>query len=261
MEPEAYGRQANEIDQDEASGNISDTDRRLLHDQLNNAAINQLYVQMLGEFSKPSCSNAAITDLYSGVKALQAKVPADQRLATLEQCYGKYEAIRRFVAGPVSFPIGFNGTSWKSLSDHQSAFRQKLNGYRNDAVYKQYLSNITELKSGLSGMEAKAAKEAAGYYRRLADQIYNHYCESADSEMTRATSPPCSAATPARPGKGRITANSTPSTSASIDENDETYIRSFADGRSALLRRSQGAARQRPRACRRGPLRHLLGRA
>lgn len=182
---EAYVRQANEIDQDEASGNISGTDRRLLHDQLNNAAINQLYAQMTGEFSKPSCSNAVITELYSGVKALQAKVPADQRLATLEQCYGKYEAIRRFVAGPVSFPIGFNGTSWKSLSEHQSAFRQKLNGYRNDALYKQYLSNITELKSGLSGMEAKAAKEAAGYYRRLADQIYSHYCESADSEYDK----------------------------------------------------------------------------
>lgn len=178
---EYYERQANEIDQDEASKLISETDRKLLHEQLDNAATNRLYALMTEEFAKTDCSATTIGQLHEGVVFLKQRATADKRLATLEQCYRTYQEIRSYIGRNVSFATGFNGSSWKSLSDHRSTVTNKVSGYRNSSVYKQYLSNIAELKSGLSGMEAKANKAAAGYYSRLANEIYEYYYSSPES--------------------------------------------------------------------------------
>lgn len=170
-----YDNRLNIIRQRAASGLFSDLDAELLTNHLNNAATNSLKSLMLAELNKADCRDAVVRDYKRQTDFMTEVMGNDERLALLSQCYNLYVDISRFTAGNFSLSPRFNGTSWTDFSAYRRQQAQRVENYRSNATYKQYLANITALKEGLNAVSGKLTAASGRFYERLYAEIVAHY--------------------------------------------------------------------------------------
>ncbi len=170
-----YAELQSDIGQMQGAGRISPTEADYLMAQSNNAAADALHRVLLQEFHRSDCRPAVVGGAMAGVDTLWRRLPGDARLQELRKIYGVYVKVSRFVASSHQLSPAFNGSSWKSFGPHRSRVLAEADGYRQNTVYRQHLSNITTLRNGLAATAERLSKAEKQHHQALYNQIVRHF--------------------------------------------------------------------------------------
>lgn len=69
----------------------------------------------------------------------------------------------------------FNGTSWNSFDAYSSRVRSDRDKIMNNSIYKEYLSNITDIKNRLNNISSELSSARTSFYNSLATEIAGYY--------------------------------------------------------------------------------------
>lgn len=75
----------------------------------------------------------------------------------------------------ISLTPEFYGNSWNSFDAYSSMVRNNRDKILNDSVYKEYLSNITDIKNRLNNIPSRLSSARTSFYNSLATEIADHY--------------------------------------------------------------------------------------
>ena len=95
-----------------------------------------------------------------------------------------YIDARSFANSSIGCSPHFTGSSWSSFSNYADRIRNRKNNILNSSDYKEYLSNISEIKNGLNEMESKLSAARTVFYNRLASEIKDYFNAIEQSDRT-----------------------------------------------------------------------------
>lgn len=159
-----------------------------LNDMNTATAVEVVYERIFKAWSTASCKKQQIDAYMSAVKTIEQAEPAassNPSVVLIKKVYEVYSKAYAFAHKSFGLTPTFNGNSWNSYSDYaQSIESQKLSILSNDQ-YKNYLSNITEISSGLASVTSRLASGRTHFYNSLARQIRAYYSNIPRAERKR----------------------------------------------------------------------------
>lgn len=168
----------NQMRNDYSVGTLVDLNTRL--------AVEAVYKKLMdGEWNSESCKEKVV-DKY--INALGVIIKADanakdnnnvKKLYQVNNVYKKALSVSRIRIG---LSPGFDGSSWRSFSAYSNSIKAKKASIESNAIYKEHLSNIREIKNGLANIDGRLSKARKDFYKSLADAITSYYSRIPSSE-------------------------------------------------------------------------------
>lgn len=168
----------NQMRNDYSVGTLVDLNTRL--------AVEAVYKKLMdGEWNSESCKEKVV-DKY--INALGVIIKADanakdnnnvKKLYQVNKVYKKALSVSRIRIG---LSPGFDGSSWRSFSAYSNSIKAKKASIESNAIYKEHLSNIREIKNGLANIDGRLSKARKDFYKSLADAITSYYSRIPSSE-------------------------------------------------------------------------------
>lgn len=161
----------NQMRNDYSVGTLVDMNTRL--------AVETVYKKLMdGEWKSVSCREEVV-DKY--VNALGVIIKADanakdnnnvKMLYQVNDVYKKALSVSRIRIG---LSPGFDGSSWRSFSAYSNSIKAKKASIESNAIYKEHLSNIREIKNGLANIDGRLSEARIAFYKSLAKAITSYY--------------------------------------------------------------------------------------
>lgn len=149
-------------------------------------AVETVYKKLMdGEWKSESCREKVVAKY---VNALGVIIKADanakgnnnvKKLYQVNDVYKKALSVSRIRIG---LSPGFDGSSWRSFSAYSDSIKAKKTSIESDAIYKEHLSNIREIKNGLANIDGRLSEERIAFYKSLANAITSYYSRIPSSE-------------------------------------------------------------------------------
>lgn len=149
-------------------------------------AVETVYKKLIdGEWKSESCREKVVAKY---VNALGVIIKADanakgnnnvKKLYLVNDVYKKALSVSRIRIG---LSPGFDGSSWRSFSAYSNSIKAKKTSIESDAIYKEHLSNIREIKNGLANIDGRLSEERIAFYKSLANAIISYYSRIPSSE-------------------------------------------------------------------------------
>lgn len=168
----------NQMKYDYSVGTLVDLNTRL--------AVETVHKKLMdGEWKSVSCREKVI-DKY--VNALGVIIKADanakdnnnvKKLYQVNDVYKKALSVSRIRIG---LSPGFDGSSWRSFSAYSNSIKAKKASIESNAIYKEHLSNIREIKNGLANIDGRLSEARTTFYKSLAKAITSYYSRIPSSE-------------------------------------------------------------------------------
>lgn len=161
----------NKMKKDYSVGTLVDMNTRL--------AVETVYKKLMdGEWNSESCREKVV-DKY--VNALGVIIKADanakdnnnvKKLYQVNDVYKKALSVSRIRIG---LSPSFDGSSWRSFSAYSDSIKAKKASIESNSIYKEHLSNIREIKNGLSNIDGRLYGARNKFYVKLANDITSYY--------------------------------------------------------------------------------------
>ena len=151
-----------------------------LNDLNTSTAVEVVYKHVLGEWEKPSCSKHVVERYMKAVSTIEAsedKASQNPSVKIIKKINSVYEKAYRLANGNLGLVPRFDGENWNSFSAYAARIEQDKASVLSDEHYKQYLSNITEIKTGLERVPARLSAARSQFYSSLAVRIINYFEE------------------------------------------------------------------------------------
>lgn len=149
-------------------------------------AVETVYKKLIdGEWKSELCREKVVAKY---VNALGVIIKADanakgnnnvKKLYLVNDVYKKALSVSRIRIG---LSPGFDGSSWRSFSAYSNSIKAKKTSIESDAIYKEHLSNIREIKNGLANIDGRLSEERIAFYKSLANAIISYYSRIPSSE-------------------------------------------------------------------------------
>lgn len=154
---------------------------QVLVDMVANDACNLLHESMMGEFARSACSKAKIEQYNKDLKYFLSKTTGYARhdkVKKMQETYSLYNNILSLIQKSkntnVAPNFNFDNGTWSDFNAYQRGIINQRDSYRSN-VYFEYLSNITELTTGLNQIQDNLAKAKTNFKNALAKQIIDAF--------------------------------------------------------------------------------------
>lgn len=168
----------NKMKNDYSVGTLVDMNTRL--------AVETVYKKLMdGEWNSESCREKVV-DKY--VNALGVIIKADanakdnNNVKKLYQVNDVYKKALSVSSIRIGLSPGFDGSSWRSFSAYSDSIEAKKASIESNAIYKEHLSNIREIKNGLANIDGRLSEARIAFYKSLANAITSYYSRIPPSE-------------------------------------------------------------------------------
>lgn len=168
----------NKMKKDYSVGTLVDMNTRL--------AVETVYKMLMdGEWNSESCREKVV-DKY--VNALGVIIKADanakdnNNVKKLYQVNDVYKKALSVSSIRIGLSPGFDGSSWRSFSAYSNSIKAKKASIESNAIYKEHLSNIREIKNGLANIDGRLSEARIAFYKSLANAITSYYSRIPPSE-------------------------------------------------------------------------------
>lgn len=168
----------NKMKNDYSVGTLVDMNTRL--------AVETVYKKLMdGEWNSESCREKVV-DKY--VNALGVIIKADanakdnNNVKKLYQVNDVYKKALSVSSIRIGLSPGFDGSSWRSFSAYSDSIKAKKASIESNAIYKEHLSNIREIKNGLANIDGRLSEARIAFYKSLANAITSYYSRIPPSE-------------------------------------------------------------------------------
>ena len=159
-----------------------------LKDLNTNTAVEVVYEKIFWQWTSEYCKKATIENYIRALGKIQAEdenAKANPNVQKINSVNGTYKKAYALAHKGIGLTPGFDGTSWRSFSSYRNSMLSEKNSMQNDANYKQYLSNIKDIKDALNAIPSKLDNARTRFYNDLASDIVNHYRNIEQSSRTR----------------------------------------------------------------------------
>jgi len=150
---------------------------KVLADMVANDACNLLHQSMMGEFGNAACSKQKVDQYNDDLKYFLSKTTGyktNKKVKQMQDTYKLYTDIISFIQKnknrtlPPNFD--FETGKYNDFKAHETSIMTSIKNYRDNSHF-EYLSNITELNSGLDQVEANLPKAKTTFKNSLAKEI------------------------------------------------------------------------------------------
>ena len=168
----------NQMKNDYSVGTLVDQNTRL--------AVEAVYKKLMdGEWNSESCREKVV-DKYINALGVISKADANAKdnnnVKKLYQVNGVYKKALSVSRIRIGLSPGFDGSSWRSFSAYSNSIKAKKASIESNAIYKEHLSNIREIKNGLANIDGRLSEARTAFYKSLANAITSYYSRIPSSE-------------------------------------------------------------------------------
>lgn len=168
----------NQMKNDYSVGTLVDMNTRL--------AVETVYKKLMdGEWNSESCREKVV-DKYINALGVISKADANAKdnnnVKKLYQVNGVYKKALSVSRIRIGLSPGFDGSSWRSFSAYSNSIKAKKASIESNAIYKEHLSNIREIKNGLANIDGRLSEARTAFYKSLANAITSYYSRIPSSE-------------------------------------------------------------------------------
>lgn len=153
-----------------------------------NEALEIVNKKIFDLWSSSGCKKSEV-DKY--ITAVDTIVRYDSRMAEntgikkIRRVNSSYETARSLALKSFVLSPKFNGSTWQNFNtyaDEQKAMKQNI---LDNSDYKEYLSNISEIKNGLNSLDSKLGTARSNFYSNLEGLIYDYFNKIKSEYRTR----------------------------------------------------------------------------
>lgn len=159
-----------------------------LNDLNTKTATEVVYKKIFDEWNSPSCAKNVVEKYINAIKVIESKdnnAKTDPNVQKIKNVYATYISAYSLAHQNVGLTPHFDGSSWNSYSNYSSSMTDKKNSMLANSNYKEYLSNIIDIKNGLNAIPDKLANGRTRFYNELSESIIRYYSQTISSERTR----------------------------------------------------------------------------
>ena len=159
-----------------------------LNDLNTQTATKIVYDKIFDEWKSQSCAKNVIEKYNDAIKVIESKdnnAKNNPNVQTIKNVYLTYSTAYSLAHQSIGLTPHFNGNSWNSYSSYSSSIENKMKSMLNNPNYQKYLSNIVDIKNGLSAIPDKISTGRARFYEGLANSIIHYYSQINRAERSR----------------------------------------------------------------------------
>lgn len=161
----------------------------LLMDYNVKEAIRIVNEHIFNEWESTDCHETVIKKYIKAIETIVNKHSAEaenSQIITIKRVNAAYREAIKIAHHPCNYEPEFDGNDWQSYSNYQQHIERNKNDVLGNADYKQYLSNIADIKNGIADVPNRLQKGKERFYSRLSDEIIDYFGAIASNDRTRA---------------------------------------------------------------------------
>lgn len=143
-----------------------------------NEANDIVYKKIFAKWNSASCAKADV-DVYVKaadiITAYDVKMNKNEGIEKLRRVNEVYRNADNLATMNVSLTPQFTGSSWNDFNAYATGIMNRKNSILGSNDYKDYLSNINYIKTGLNSIEPKISAARTTFYNSLETSICRHY--------------------------------------------------------------------------------------
>lgn len=159
-----------------------------LNDLNTKTATEVVYKKIFDEWNLPSCAKNTVEKYNNAIKVIESKdnnAKTDPNVQKIKSVYTTYISAYNLAHQGIGLTPHFDGSNWNSYSNYSSSMTDKRTSMLGNSNYKEYLSNIVDIKNGLNAIPEKLSKGRTRFYNELASAIISYYSQTTSSERIR----------------------------------------------------------------------------
>jgi len=159
-----------------------------LNDLNTKTATEVVYKKIFDEWNSPSCAKNTVEKYNNAIKVIESKdnnAKTDPNVQKIKSVYTTYISAYNLAHQGIGLTPHFDGSNWNSYSNYSSSMTDKRASMLGNSNYKDYLSNIAEIKNGLNAIPEKLSHGRTRFYNELASAIISYYSQTTSSERVR----------------------------------------------------------------------------
>lgn len=159
-----------------------------LNDLNTKTATEVVYKKIFDEWNSPSCAKNTVEKYINAIKVIESKdnnAKTDPNVQKIKNVYGTYTSADSLAHQIIGLTPHFDGSSWNSYSNYSSSITYKRTSMLGNSNYKDYLSNIVDIKNGLNAIPDKLSSGRTRFYNELANTIISYYSQTTSSKRIR----------------------------------------------------------------------------
>lgn len=159
-----------------------------LNDLNTKTATEVVYKKIFEEWNSQSCAKSTVDKYHNAIKFIESKdknAKTDPNVQKIKSVYTTYISAYNLAHQGIGLTPHFDGSNWNSYSNYSSSMTDKRAAILGNSNYKEYLSNIVDIKNGLDTIQSKLKKGKMRFYNELANHIISYYSQTAPSERVR----------------------------------------------------------------------------
>lgn len=156
----------------------TDHDVEALRDMNSKSATEIVYKKIFDEWKSPQCRKDVVDKYAKAVKVIESEDPnasADPNIKKIKKVDGVYQSAYSLAHQGMGLRPRFDGRRWNSFSGYATSMKNKQREMLGNETYKEYLSNIIDIKGGLDKIPSKVDAARSPFYRSLAGEIRSYY--------------------------------------------------------------------------------------
>lgn len=149
-----------------------------LNDLNTSTAVEVVYEHIIKEWNSASCQKQTIDDYVKALATIEqaeAGASANPNVTLIRRVDAVYQKAYKFALKGIGLTPTFDGTNWNSYSNYADRINNEREDIENNADYKKYLSNISEISNGIQAIPAKLSNGRDRFYEGLANKIMDFY--------------------------------------------------------------------------------------
>lgn len=163
-------------------------DTESLKDLNTKTATEIVYKKIFDEWKSSACTKNVIEKYNGAIKVIESNdnnATKDPNVQKIKDVYSTYISAYSLAHQNIGLTPHFNGSSWNSYSSYSSSIDNKTKSMLNNSNYKTYLSNIVDIKNGLSAIPQKLSVGKTRFYNGLANSIIRYYSRTNSGNRNR----------------------------------------------------------------------------
>lgn len=159
-----------------------------LNDLNTKTATEVVYKKIFDEWNSPSCAKNTVEKYNNAIKVIESKdnnAKTDPNVQKIKNVYATYTSAYSLAHQGIGLTPHFDGNNWNSYSNYSSSIADKRTSMLGNTNYKEYLSNIVDIKNGLNAIPEKLSNGRTRFYNELASSIISYYSQTTSSERIR----------------------------------------------------------------------------
>ena len=159
-----------------------------LNDLNTKTATEVVYKKIFDEWNSPSCAKNVVGKYINAIRVIESKdnnAKTDPNVQRIKDVYATYISAYGLAHQSIGLTPHFDGSGWNSYSEYSTSVTDKKSSILENSNYKEYLSNIVDIKNGINAIPDKLSLGRTRFYNALSESIISYYSQRISSERTR----------------------------------------------------------------------------